>query len=145
MSASDQQARTPCSFHEQEQKLSGREDFSTPVQLHGTISPVLSESWTNCCQFSRKTWKCFFFKIDSLVTVILYVALFVHFFVINILTGHSGCGRLRDEHLLGVAFFKCLFTITITITYLCIGFEREAGEVQGEIYEKMQDMEIEGG
>ena len=28
----------------------------------------------------------------------------------------SCCGRLRDEHLLGVAFFKCLFTITITIT-----------------------------
>ena len=27
----------------------------------------------------------------------------------------SCCGRLRDEHLLGVAFFKCLFTITITI------------------------------
>ena len=26
----------------------------------------------------------------------------------------SCCGRLRDEHSLGVAFFKCLFTITIT-------------------------------
>ena len=28
----------------------------------------------------------------------------------------SCCGRLRDEHLLGVAFFKCLFTITITVS-----------------------------
>ena len=26
----------------------------------------------------------------------------------------SFCGRLRDEHLSGVAFFKCLFTISIT-------------------------------
>ena len=34
---------------------------------------------------------------------------------------------------------------TTQAAYLCIGFEREAGEVQGEIYEKMQGMEIEGG
>ena len=37
------------------QKRSGREDFSTPAQRHGTTSPVLSESWTNRCPFSRKT------------------------------------------------------------------------------------------
>ena len=55
VSASDLQARTPCSFHEQEQKRLGREDFPTPAQLHGTISPVLSDSWTNRCPFSRKT------------------------------------------------------------------------------------------
>ena len=34
-------------------------------------SPLLLESWTNRCSFSRKTLKRFFFKINSLVTVIL--------------------------------------------------------------------------
>ena len=35
--------------------------------------------------FQEKPENVSFFKIDSLVTVILYVALFVYFFVINIL------------------------------------------------------------
>ena len=66
VSTSDQLAQTPHSFREQGQKRSGPEVSSMPAQLHGTITPMLLESWTNRCQFSRKPWKCFFFEVDSL-------------------------------------------------------------------------------
>ena len=38
----------------------------------------------------------------------------------------SCCGRLRDEHLLGVAFFKCVFTITIQLQFPMLYFPSSA-------------------
>ena len=65
--------------------------------------------------FQEKPENVSFSKLISLVTVILYVSCLIRI-LFRYQFFDSCCGRLRDEHLLGVAFFKCLFTITITIT-----------------------------
>ena len=68
-------------------------------------------------RFQEKPENVSFSKINfSCNSYNSYLALFVYFFRYQYFD--SCCGRLRDEHLLGVAFFKCLFTITITITSL---------------------------
>ena len=108
-----QQARAPCPFHEQEQ---GREDFfySCPAAWNNLPSAlrILHQSVSDF----KKNLKTFLFQnrfsCNSYILCCLIRILFRYQYF------DSCCGRLPDEHLLGVALFKFLFTITITIAIL---------------------------
>ena len=60
-------------------------DFSTPVQMHGIFSPVLTESRTNLLPVFKKNLKTFLFQSwFSCSSVILYVGLIFIAFSLSI-------------------------------------------------------------